>query len=80
MYSMTFKIRGLDCAEEVAVLQRAVVCGQSIDECGIAVIAVAHNDLLSVPREDAMSRRDRRVCQHDAVAAIAADARLWSIQ
>ena len=24
MYSMTFKIRGLDCAEEVAALQRAV--------------------------------------------------------
>ena len=24
MHSMTFKIRGLDCAEEVAVLQRAV--------------------------------------------------------
>jgi len=66
--------------EAIAVLQRSIVCRQSIDESGIAVIAVAHNDLLSVPREDAMSRRDRRVCQRDAVAAIAADAGLWSIE
>ncbi|HZL96196.1 MAG TPA: hypothetical protein VFB99_21245 [Vicinamibacterales bacterium] len=66
--------------EAIAVLQRAVVCGQSIDEGGIAVIEVAHNNLLSVPREDAMSRRDRCVCQRDAVAAIATYARLWSMQ
>src|SRR6188474_200995 len=66
--------------EAIAVLQRSIVCGQSIDESGIAVIAVAHNDLLSVPREDAMSRRDRCVCQRDAVAAIATYARLWSMQ
>src|SRR6185436_7548759 len=66
--------------EAIAVLQRPVVCGQSIDEGGIAAIEVAYDDLLSVPREDAMVRRDRRVCQRDAVAAIAADAGLWSIE
>ena len=66
--------------EAIAVLQRAVVRGQSIDEGGIAAIEVAHDDLASVPREDAMLRGDRWVCQREAVAAIATDARLWSVQ
>ena len=62
------------------MLQRPIVRRQSIDEGGIAPIEISDDDLLPVPCEHAVSRRDRRISERDVVAAIAPDARFGLIE